>query len=88
MHRAEEVVDRNAEQVLPAPERQRRVQQMRHELEERDECGHSGRFEKILAQGGARFLCEMCNFQAREFILRCRRCQLQVCAECHRHRIR
>jgi hypothetical protein len=53
MHRAEEVVDRNAEQALPALERQRRVQQMRHELEERDECDHLGPFETVLAQGEA-----------------------------------
>ena len=31
--------------------------------------------------------CELCGQNAREFLLECRRCRLQVCRPCRRHRL-
>jgi hypothetical protein len=41
--RAEQVVDREADHPMAAPERYRRVVEIRQELQENHECNHSGR---------------------------------------------
>ena len=90
LRRAEVVVDREANHPLPPQERQQLVQNMRQELLERHECDHPGRFERVERGRGNRtkFECEMCADQHRTYILRCRRCHIQVCEACRRHRIR
>ncbi|KAF2649530.1 hypothetical protein K491DRAFT_734525 [Lophiostoma macrostomum CBS 122681] len=85
VHRAEEVVDRAAANVRLQPaERQRRVHQMQEELRDTDECEHRGRKKFTMINYG-RFQCEMCGTRHRKFILRCKRCQLDLCADCRRH---
>ncbi|KAL5458815.1 hypothetical protein PMIN06_003134 [Paraphaeosphaeria minitans] len=89
--RAEEVVDRDAGEVLPPVERQRRVARVRNELEQNHECEHPGRFQKLWRHdgyGGRRgFQCEMCYDRHWKYILQCRHCFVNVCEECRRHRI-
>ncbi|KAH8434458.1 BRcat and Rcat domain-containing protein [Aspergillus melleus] len=85
--RAQEVVDREANQVLRPHDRQLRVARMQQELREVHECEHPGRFERIFGSGRRRFECEMCGSCHRKYILQCRRCHLRVCEDCRRNRI-
>lgn len=77
--RAEEVVDREAEVPLRPQERQRRVNIVRQELLDTDECIHPGKFERIFGGSRRGFRCEMCDNRHRKYILQCRRCHLRVC---------
>jgi hypothetical protein len=95
IRRAEQVVDRDAPaNILPA-ERQRRIIQVQEDLRETDECDHHGRrkFEMVYGDQNlwgdyrGRFQCEMCGTRHRKFILRCHRCQLDLCMDCRRHRV-
>ncbi|KAF1848192.1 uncharacterized protein K460DRAFT_427193 [Cucurbitaria berberidis CBS 394.84] len=89
IRRARQVVDRAAPQYLPPAERQRRVAEVQEQLRDTDDCEHRGRrkFERIIGGRRTRFQCEMCNEVHRNFILRCRRCQLDVCMDCRLHRV-
>lgn len=87
IERAEEVVDRDAEMILPRQERNRRVQLVHAELERNHECEHPGRFERLFGEGRRRFRCEMCDARHRNYILRCRHCFVHVCEDCRRNRI-
>lgn len=89
VHRAGQVVDRAAPAHLPAAERMRRVVEVQEQLRYTDDCEHRGRkkFEQITGGRRTRFQCEMCNVTHKKFILRCRRCQLDVCMDCRLHRV-
>ncbi|PLB48622.1 hypothetical protein P170DRAFT_357626 [Aspergillus steynii IBT 23096] len=88
VERAEEVLDREATQALMPHDREIRVVQMQENLRENHECGHPGRFQRISGIGGGRpFVCEICEAAHWRYILQCRRCYLQVCQDCRRHRI-
>lgn len=87
--RAEEIVDRQGLPYMAPVERQRRIVQIQDQLRDTDECEHRGKrkFERVTGGNRARFQCEMCNTRHRQFILRCRRCQLDVCMDCRLHRM-
>ncbi|KAB8262097.1 hypothetical protein BDV32DRAFT_136800 [Aspergillus pseudonomiae] len=85
--RAEQIVDREVDYALPQQERQRRIAQVRNNLLETHECEHSRRFERILNGSRHGLQCELCGARHWKFILRCRRCQLDVCQDCRMHRV-
>ncbi|PWY83654.1 hypothetical protein BO94DRAFT_586714 [Aspergillus sclerotioniger CBS 115572] len=85
--RAEEVVDRELEELLAAPVRRVRVERIRDELRQNHDCDHPGRFHRINGEGGRRFTCEICEGHHWDYILRCRRCHLYVCERCRRNRL-
>ncbi|KAJ6197792.1 hypothetical protein J3E72DRAFT_219130 [Bipolaris maydis] len=88
--RAEQVVDRAAGGYIPPHLRQQRLNEVQEELRDNDECNHYGRKKfSMITEGAPRrgFRCEMCNARHRNFILRCKSCQLDVCAECRRNRV-
>jgi hypothetical protein len=87
LQRAEEVVDRDAVGILPQAERTIRVNRMRDQIRENHECEHSRRFERVFDGGRRGFVCEMCSARHWKYILRCRRCEVQVCEDCRRNRI-
>ncbi|KAF2422873.1 hypothetical protein EJ08DRAFT_672707 [Tothia fuscella] len=78
----------NAGGFLPVAERNRRVNQIRDVIRENHGCEHSRRFERVTYGAGRRgFRCEMCPARHWKYILRCRRCEVQVCEDCRRNRI-
>ncbi|KAF2663813.1 hypothetical protein BT63DRAFT_112458 [Microthyrium microscopicum] len=85
--RAEEVVAREAVHPLQPEEQQVRVVEMRQELIDQHECNHPGKFERINRVDGPRFVCEICDCRPKKWVLRCRRCHIQVCLECRLHRV-
>ncbi|KAF2866427.1 hypothetical protein BDV95DRAFT_631857 [Massariosphaeria phaeospora] len=85
--RAEDIVDREAPANLPHAERQQRVRQIQHDLEENHECEHPGKFQRVFDGPRRGFRCEMCDARHWKYILRCRHCYLSVCEECRRNRI-
>ncbi|KAJ6267424.1 hypothetical protein PSV08DRAFT_411876 [Bipolaris maydis] len=88
--RAEQVVDRAAGGYIPPHLRQQRLNEVQEELRDNDECNHYGRKKfSMITEGAPRrgFRCEMCNARHRNFILRCKSCQLDVCADCRRNRV-
>ncbi|ORY10098.1 hypothetical protein BCR34DRAFT_486219 [Clohesyomyces aquaticus] len=87
LERAEEIVDRDAVVVLQPIERQRRVRQVHHELEQNHECGHPGKFQRIFHGGRRGFRCEMCDTRHWKYILQCRHCHINVCEDCRRNRV-
>ncbi|KAF2108382.1 hypothetical protein BDV96DRAFT_504588 [Lophiotrema nucula] len=87
LERAEEVVDRDNPFGLPQAERQRRIQQVRADLDDNHDCEHPGRFQRIFNGGRRGFQCEMCDTRHWKYILRCRRCHIDVCEDCRRNRI-
>ncbi|CAE6999781.1 hypothetical protein PTTW11_00952 [Pyrenophora teres f. teres] len=80
IRRAEQVVGRTAPLDLQPAERQRRVAAVQDQLRHTDECEHRGRkkFTQIYNGGRQGFRCEMCNARHWRFIMRCRRCQLEI----------
>ena len=69
--RAEEIVDRDAPNLLPQ-ERRQRVDRVFAELQDRHECEHSRRFERVFYGAPRRgFRCEMCDARHHKYILRC-----------------
>ncbi|KAF2796595.1 hypothetical protein K505DRAFT_400921 [Melanomma pulvis-pyrius CBS 109.77] len=89
LERAEQVVDRAAPRNIQPAERQRRIEVVQEQLRDTDECEHRGRRKFEMIHGGrrTRFQCEMCNSSHRLFILRCRRCHLDVCMDCRLNRV-
>lgn len=87
LNRAEQVVDRDAYRPMAPPERQRRVVEMRQELQANHECNHPGRWEKQMGYSRQGFKCEICYTRHWKYILKCRRCHLVACEECRRHRV-
>ncbi|KAF1958594.1 ariadne RING finger [Byssothecium circinans] len=85
--RAEEIVDRNAEDNLGLVERQHRVRRVHEELRENHECEHPGRFQRVFHPGRRGFTCEMCDDRHWKYILQCRHCYINVCEECRRNRV-
>jgi len=86
--RAGEVVDREALRPLAPQERQLRVVAMRQELLDQHECNHPGKFQTVTGASGAKLArCEFCNARHRNYLLRCRRCHVQVCQDCRNNRI-
>ena len=86
--RAREVVNRDAPRQLPRFEFNRRVDQMRNALRENHECAHRGWLPKIEGGNGQVFRCEMSAKRYTKFILRCPHCDVQICADCRRNRLR
>ncbi|KAL4864105.1 hypothetical protein BDV12DRAFT_189211 [Aspergillus spectabilis] len=82
VERAQEVVDREANQALPPGNRELRVARMQEDLRDNHECEHPGRFERIFSTGRLRFECEICGDWHRKYILRCRRCHIRACEDC------
>ncbi|KAL2871417.1 E3 ubiquitin-protein ligase [Aspergillus lucknowensis] len=87
VERAQEVVDREANQALPPGDRDLRVARMQEDLRDNHECEHPGRFERIFGTGRRRFECEICGDQHRKYILQCRRCHIHACEDCRRNRL-
>ncbi|KAF2274806.1 ariadne RING finger [Westerdykella ornata] len=90
LRRAAQVVDRVAPAALHAQERQRQIARMQHNLRTAEECDHSGgyrNFEQIEGDREQPFRCDMCDAQHWLFILRCRRCHIDICVRCRHNRI-
>ncbi len=87
LRRAEQVVDREVNYPLAAPERQHRVVQMQRELRENHECSHPGRWEKQEGYQRKGFRCEIRSARHWKYILRCRHCHVLACEDCRRHRV-
>ncbi|KAF8858471.1 ariadne RING finger [Acephala macrosclerotiorum] len=85
--RAEQVVDREADYPIAAPERHRRVVEIRRELQANHECDHPGRWERQEGYRRRGYKCEICDARHWKYILRCRHCHLVACEECRRHRV-
>ncbi|KAF2742488.1 hypothetical protein M011DRAFT_268068 [Sporormia fimetaria CBS 119925] len=90
IRRAEVLVDRVAPVALPVFERDRLRVHFQDELRENEHCEHSGRrkFERVEWGRPRRgFQCEMCEARHWKYILRCRRCRMDLCEDCRRNRV-
>ncbi|KAF1820694.1 uncharacterized protein K489DRAFT_342636 [Dissoconium aciculare CBS 342.82] len=85
--RAAEIVDRDAEHVIAPARRARMINQVRDHLLEHHECTHSRHFERITTFRRRGYQCEICDARHWNYILQCRRCYMNVCEDCRRHRV-
>lgn len=85
--RANEVVEREAAIPLVGRALERRFYQVREELQNNHECGHSRHFERIFNSSRRGLRCDLCDARHWKYILRCRYCHLDVCEECRKNRI-